>query len=216
MTTLRIALKRLAALERRFGTLIMTGTAEKSEGRKTRVRFDDEGADGQPFSSPMLGQVNSSGKKGSGVSRFTRIGDGEPVFVINPGGEIGEHSRVMPAGHVEDHPSPGAAEEDGDVMEFGDARISVRPDGTLIQKGEQSVLLKNDGTMALTSKGSITVTGKDITLDGPVSMPKGFSANAGPGSNVAGVIDGELHTTRDITSQTKIAAPVLQGAIAGA
>lgn len=208
--------KRMAALERRFATLLMTGTAEKSEGAKTKVRFDDEGADGKPFSSPMLAQMNSAGKKGGGVSRFTKIGDGEPVIVLNPGGEIGEHSRVMPAGHVGDHPSPGAAEQDGEVMEFGDAKISVRPDGTLIQKGDQSVLLKNDGSMALTSKGSVTVSGKDITLDAPVSMPKGFTAKPGQGSNVAGVIDGELHTTRDITSQTKMVAPVFQGAVQGA
>lgn len=208
--------KRLAALERRFATLLMVGVAEKSEGRKTKVRFDDESAGGGPFSSPMLGQANSAGKKGGGVSRFTKIGDGEPVLVINPGGEIGEHSRVMPFGHVEDHPSPGTAEQDGEVMEFGDAKISVRPDGTLIQKGDQSVLLKNDGSMALTSKGSITVTGKDITLDAPVSMPKGFRAKAGQGSDVAGVIEGELHTTKDITSQTKVSAPVLHGAWEGA
>lgn len=208
--------KRLAALERRVATMLMVGTAETSQGAKTKVRFDDEGADGKPFSSPLLAQVNSAGKKGGGVSRFTRIGDGEPVLVINPGGEIGEHSRVMPAGHVGDHPSPGTAEQDGEVMEFGDAKISVRPDGTLIQKGDQSVLLKNDGSMALTSKGSITVSGKDITLDAPVSMPKGFTAKAGQGSHVAGVIDGELHTTRDITSQTRVAAPVLRGTIEGA
>lgn len=206
--------KRLARLERIVATMMMFGTAEKSEGAKTKVRFDDAGADGKPFSSPLLAQINSAGKKGNGVSRFTKIGDGEPVLVISPGGELGEHSRVMPFGHVGDHPSPGSAEQDGDVMEFGDAKISVRPDGTLIQKGEQSVLLKNDGTMALTSKASITITGKAITLDGPVSMPKGFTA--GDGDATGGLINGPLNTTRDITSQTRVAAPVLQGALTGA
>ena len=208
--------KRLAALERRVATMILPGTAARSEGSKTVARFDDKGVDGQPFESPALSHIGSSGKKGGGVSRFSRIGDGEPVFVISPGGELGQHSRVMPAGPVEDHPSPGTAEQDGEVMEFGDAKISVRPDGTLIQKGDQSVLLKNDGSMALTSKGAVTVTAKTITLDGPVAMPRGFSAKAGQGSNVAGVIEGELHTTRDITSQTRIAAPVLQGTVSGA
>ncbi len=208
--------KRLAALERRVATLILPGTAARSEGSKTVARFDEKGVDGQPFESPALSHIASSGKKGGGVSRFSKIGDGEPVLVLSPGGELGKHSRIMPAGPVEDHPSPGSAEQDGEVMEYGDAKISVRPDGTLIQKGDQSVLLKNDGTMALTSKGAITVSGASITLDGPVSMPKGFSAKAGQGSNVAGVVDGELHVTRDVTSQTKIAAPILQGAVTGA
>lgn len=208
--------KRLAALERRVATMILPGTAARSEGSKTVARFDDKGVDGQPFESPALSHLASSGKKGGGVSRFSKIGDGEPVLVLSPGGELGQHSRIMSGGPVDDHPSPGSAEQDGEVMEFGDAKISVRPDGTLIQKGDQSVLLKNDGSMSLTSKGSITVTGKDITLDGPVAMPKGFTAKAGEGSDVAGVIEGELHTTRDITSQTRIAAPVLQGAVSGA
>jgi phage baseplate assembly protein gpV len=208
--------KRLAALERRVATIMMVGKAEKSEGAKTKVRFDDEGADGKPFSSPMLAQLNSAGKKGGGVSRFTKIGDGEPVIVFSPGGEMGEHSRVMPAGHVGDHPSPGAAEQDGEVMEYGDAKISVTSAGTLIKQGEDTVLLKKGGGIAMSSKNSVTVEGKDITLDGPVSMPKGFTAKAGQGSNVAGVIDGELHTTKDITSQTRVAAPILQGALTGA
>lgn len=208
--------KRLAALERRVATMIMPGTVARNEGSKSVVRFDEKGVDGQPFESPALSHVSSSGKKGGGVSRFSKLGDGEPVLVFSPGGELGKHSRVMPAGPVEDHPSPGTADQDGEVVEFGDAKISVRPDGTLIQKGDQSVLLKNDGSMALTSKGAITIAGKTITLDGPVAMPKGFTAKAGEGSDVAGVIEGELHTTRDITSQTKVAAPILQGAVTGA
>lgn len=213
---LQIFAKRLAALERRVSTLIMPGVAQRSEGSKTVARFDDKGADGQPFESPALSHVGSSGKKGGGVSRFRKIGDGEPVFVISPGGELGKHSRIMSAGPVEDHPSPGSADQDGEVIEFGEAKISLRTDGTLIQQGEQSVLMKSDGSMALTSKGAITVSGASITLDGPVSMPKGFSANAGAGSNVAATIDGQINATRDITSQTKVAAPVLQGTVVGA
>lgn len=208
--------KRLVALERRVATLVMTGTAEKSEGAKTKVRFDDEGAGGKPFSSPLLAQANSAGKSGGGVSRFTRIGDGEPVIVFNPGGEIGEHSRVMPAGHVGDHPSPGTAEQDGEVTSWGEAKISLTAAGTLIQQGEDTVLMKNGGGMTLTSKSSVTVSGTAITLDGPVSMPKGFTAKAGQGSNVAGVLEGELHATGDITSQTRVQAPVLSGTLEGA
>ncbi|WP_336812244.1 hypothetical protein [Bosea sp. MMO-172] len=213
---LQIFAKRLAALERRVATLIMPGTAQRSEGSKTVVRFDDKGADGQPFESPALSHIAPSGKKGGGVSSFRKIGDGEPVLVISPGGELGKHSRVMPAGPVEDHPSPGSAEQDGEVIEHGDAKISMRSDGTLIQQGEQSVLMKSDGSMVLTSNGAITVSGASITLDGPVSMLKGFSANAGAGSNVAATIDGQINATRDITSQTKVAAPVLQGTVVGA
>ncbi|PZP56035.1 MAG: hypothetical protein DI604_35915, partial [Delftia acidovorans] len=76
--------KRLAALERRVATLILPGTAGRSEGSKTVARFDEKGIDGQPFESPALPHVASSGKKGGGVSRFGKIGEGEPVFVISP------------------------------------------------------------------------------------------------------------------------------------
>lgn len=118
--------KRLAALERRMATLLMLGTAEQNQGAKTKVRFDDAGAAGEPFSSPYLSQTSASGKNGSGVSKFTKIGTGESVIVLNPGGEIGQHSRVMSAGPVGDHPSPGASEADGDVTSVGNATFSIK------------------------------------------------------------------------------------------
>jgi len=118
--------KRLAALERRVNALIMPGLAESNEGSKTKVRFDDAGAGGKPFLSPMLQQASYSGKNGGGVSRYTKIGTGMPVLVFNPGGEIGPHSRVMPGGPVDDQPSPGAAESDGDVLQIGNASVSVK------------------------------------------------------------------------------------------
>lgn len=140
--------KRLAALERRMNTLIMVGTAETSQGSKTKVRFDDAAAGGKPFSSPMLPQASSSGKNGGGVSRFTRIGDGMPVIVFNPGGEMGSHSRVIPGGPVDDQPSPGSAESDGDVVQIGNAAVSVKNGEIKFSVGGASIVL-TDGQIVL-------------------------------------------------------------------
>lgn len=206
--------KRLAALERKFATLALVGTVEANQGAKSKVRFDDYGADGKPFSSPFLHQASHAGHEGQGVASFTKLGTGTPVLVISPGGELGAHSRIMPFGPTDDRPSPGSSEADGQVMRFGDAKIAVRDDGVRIEKAGQSVHLKADGSMAITTAGALTVTGSTITLDGPVAMPKGFTA--GDGDATGGLINGPLNTTRDITSQTRVAAPVLQGALIGA
>ncbi|TCR70522.1 hypothetical protein [Bosea sp. BK604] len=133
--------KRLAALERRMNTLIMVGTAEANQGGKTKVRFDDAGAGGQPFSSPYLPQASSSGKNGQGVSSFSKIGQGEPVLVFSPGGELGQHSRVMPAGPVEDHPSPGTAEANGHVLTIGNATVAVKDGEAKISVGGSSITI---------------------------------------------------------------------------
>ncbi len=206
--------KRLAALERKFATLAMVGTVEANQGAKSKVRFDDEGADGKPFSSPFLHQASHAGHEGQGVATFTKLGTGTPVLVISPGGELGAHSRIMPFGPTDDRQSPGVAETHGTVIKDGEALITTRSDGVLIQRAGQSVHIKADGSMAITTAGELTVTGSKITLDGPVAMPKGFTA--GDGEATGGLINGPLNTTKDITSQTRVAAPVLQGALAGA
>lgn len=134
--------KRLAALERRFDTLLMVGTSEASQDAKTKVRFDDSGAGGEPFSSPFLAQASSSGKNGGGVSRFTKIGVGEPVIVLSPGGEIGRHSRVLPAGPVDDHPSPGTAEANGEIVVVGDATFAIKDGEITASVGGSSIKIE--------------------------------------------------------------------------
>lgn len=172
--------KRLAALERRMNTLIMVGTAETSQGSKTKVRFDDSGAGGKPFSSPLLAQASSSGKNGGGVSRFTKIGDGMPVLVFSPGGELGQHSRVMPAGPVDDQPSPGAAENDGDVLQIGDATLAVKNGKTTVSVG---------GSVIELVPGQITITAAEIRLVGNVTIEgDGVRHN---GSNIG---DSHIHS----------------------
>jgi hypothetical protein len=133
--------KRLAALERRVGTLIMSGTADGNQGARTKVRFDDAGAGGEPFSSPYLAQASASGKNGGGVSAFSKIGVGEPVLVFSPGGEIGPHSRVMPAGPVDDHPSPGNAEADGEVRTVGNATFAIKDGEIKASVGDASITI---------------------------------------------------------------------------
>jgi hypothetical protein len=136
--------KRLAALERRVNNLIMVGTAEANQGAKTKVRFDDAGAGGQPFSSPLLPQASHSGKNGQGVSSYTKIGIGEPVLVFSPGGELGIHSRVLPGGPVGEQPSPGAAESDGHVLAIGTASVSVKDGEIKLLVGGASVVITAD------------------------------------------------------------------------
>lgn len=142
--------KRVAALERRLATLVMVGTAEASEGGKTKVRFNDAGAEGKAFSSPLLAQASNAGKNGGGVSSFAKIGQGEPVLVISPGGELGKHSRVLPAGHVDDFPSPGTAEGDGQVIQIGDATVSIKSDEISLAIGSSSIVMKA-GSMIITA-----------------------------------------------------------------
>lgn len=140
--------KKVAALERRVATMMMVGTAESNQGAKTKVRFDDEGADGKPFSSPLLHQASHAGKNGQGVSDFTRIGVGQPVLVLSPGGELGQHSRVLPFGPVDDQPAVGTSEQDGKVFRIGNSAIELK-----------------DGEMKLTVGGSsITIAAGKITL----------------------------------------------------
>jgi hypothetical protein len=148
--------KRLAALERRMNTLIMVGTAESNQGAKTKVRFDDQGAGGQPFSSPLLPQASHSGKNGQGVSRFSKIGVGEPVLVFSPGGELGIHSRVLPGGPVDEQPSPGAAESDGDVLQIGNATVAVKDGEARISVGGASITI---------TAGQITLKAAAIRLE---------------------------------------------------
>jgi hypothetical protein len=147
-THIREMRKDIAALRRRVSTLIMTGTVEANQGAKSKVRFDDEGADGKPFSSPFLHQASHAGKDGQGVSDFTKLGTGAPVYVLSPGGEIGAHSRIMPAGPVDERPAVGTSEQDGKVFRVGNSAIEVK-----------------DGEMKLTVGGSsITLTPGLITL----------------------------------------------------
>lgn len=153
---LRTFAKRLAALERRVATMILPGTAARSEGSRTVARFDDKGVDGQPFESPALSHVASSGKTGGGVSRFSRIGDGEPVLVLSPGGELGKHSRIMPAGPVDDHPSPGTAEQNGDLLEVGNAAWAVKDGEIRASVGGSSLVM---------TAGSITLKAAAIRLE---------------------------------------------------
>lgn len=66
----------------------------------------------------------------------------------------------------------------------------------------------NDTVIDLTSAGA-TITAAKIVLDGPVEMPKGFTAGTGEAGSTPATIRGKLHAEQDITSSTRIAAPVV-------
>lgn len=151
---LRALKKTVAALQRQVATMFLTGTVDKTEGSKGRVLFDDQGADGEPFRSQMLSQATSSGHKGGGTSTFRKLGQGEPVLVLSPGGELGDHSRILPWGPVKDHPSPGTAEEDGEVQTFGPIKFRMVGDTVEVISGKIKL------TARVEIDGDVETTGK--------------------------------------------------------
>ncbi|WP_276200363.1 hypothetical protein [Chelatococcus sp. XZ-Ab1] len=156
--------KRVAALERRLGALLLVGTVEETRGAQVKVRFDDEGAAGGPFVSPFLAQAASAGKNGQGVSRYTRMGKGEPAIVMSPGGEIGAHSRVLPGGHVEDFPSPGSAEEHGEIITIGNATIAIKDGEIQLQVADTVFVVTTERIELKRGASSFVLTDAAVTL----------------------------------------------------
>jgi len=154
--------KMISTLDRKVATMFMTGTVDKTEGSKGRVLFDDQGADGQPFRSPMLSQATPSGQKGGGTSTFRKLGQGEPVVVISPGGELGEHSRILPWGPVKEHPSPGKAEEDGEVHTIGDLKLRVVGDAVELLAGTLKITANVVITGNLENTGALKNNNVDV------------------------------------------------------
>lgn len=121
-----MALRReVAALRRLRNQTLLPGTVEKVEGSRVYVRLSDDSETGGPIVTPPLRMAERTGKRGGGVSRFSRYGVGEPVLVVSPNGEVGAMSAVKPWIDTEDDPSPGKAEQDGEVLEHGNAKLEV-------------------------------------------------------------------------------------------
>jgi hypothetical protein len=132
--------KDVSDLRRRRNQTLMTGTVESLKGSRAQVRLADDGDDG-PVLTPQLRQAAHTGNRGGGVSRFSRLGVGESVLVVSPNGEVGEMSAVIPWVDTEDDPAAGTAEEDGDVIQRGNARISVKDGSIRLSVGDASLEL---------------------------------------------------------------------------
>jgi hypothetical protein len=133
------ALRKELARERalRNQTLIH-GTIEEGKGDRVKVRLMDAGADGKPVFTPFIRLAAHTGKRGSGVSEFTKYGVGEPVLVVSPNGKLGTMSAAMPWISSEDDPAPGKAEEDGKIITIGAAKLEVRGDYIQASVGSDS------------------------------------------------------------------------------
>lgn len=199
-------MQRVQELERRTAGSQWRGTVKEVDPKKGTARLvigqDD---DGQDVLSPPIPYAQTAGA----MKIHSPPSVGQQMEVYAQGGDI-EQATLRPLHWKKDLTSP-SDKGDEHVVEIGTTKVRVKGDEVFIQRGQQSVHMKSDGTMSLASAGAITVKGSAITLDGPVAMPKGFTA--GDGDTAGGTINGPLNTTKDITSQTKVAAPVLQGAL---
>lgn len=157
MTTLQQDLRRLAkaieGVDQRRAKTMLTGTLAAREGAKVKVRLGED-EDGEPIVSPWLKLAAHTGKRGEGVSEFTKLGIGEPVVIISPSGEPGPMSAVLPWIDSEDDPSPGAAEQDGKVIEIGQAKVSIKADQIKLSVGDRSVTIRQDRIVARLGEGS--------------------------------------------------------------
>jgi phage baseplate assembly protein gpV len=157
MTTLQQDVRRLAkaneGVDQRRAKMLLTGTVAAVQGAKVKVRLGEDD-DGESIITPWLSMAGRTGKRGQGVSEFTRLGIGEPVLVVSPSGEPGSGSAVMPWSDSQDDPSPGNAETDGKVIEVGEARVSIKADEIRLSVGDRSVTIRQDRIVARLGEGA--------------------------------------------------------------
>lgn len=189
-------------LKQRLANTVRHGTVHPGsvDPKAGTVRLRIGGTDDKPLLSPPVRYAQQAGA----LKIHTPPSDWQQMTLFSPGG----NSRLgvaMPFGWSNENKSP-SEKGDEHVVTLGDLLIRAKGNEFFVQRGEQQFHFKPDG--------KVVVKGSEITLDGPVKMPKGFSAGGGEGR--AGTINGELHTTKDITSQTRVAAPVIQQTSVGA
>ncbi len=196
------------AVNRRFAEL-------EAENEQLRRRLDNVFREGRVTAvdgTAGTAEVDMNGLPSDKLSWSARAGSskewdppavGERVLVANPSGEPGL-GIILAGGFSDDNPQ--------NHDKAGEYRRSLGGNSVLMTQ-DKIVYSTGEATITIDKSGAATISAKSITLDGKVSMPKGFTAKAGAGSNIAGVVEGELHTTGDISSQTKVQAPVLQGTL---
>lgn len=143
---MRDLVKRVDDLERRASSTVMTGQVKSVEGDKAVVEFDAKDAvTGKPFASPSLRWSNFSGGSGGGLAEYNPLTVGETVAVLSPSGELGPHSRIIPWGPTDDNAAPASQPADGKVIKFGQAVLTVKPDGISAKVGDVGFSLTSTG-----------------------------------------------------------------------
>jgi phage baseplate assembly protein gpV len=89
-----------------------------------------------------------TGNAGQGVSEFSRMGVGEAVLVVSPNGKVGTGSVVLPWADTQEHPAAGIAEQDGRVIQRGNARLDLRDGHIRLSVGGSTITLI-DGTLTI-------------------------------------------------------------------
>lgn len=167
--------KTIEGVDQRRSRTMITGTVHAVRGATVKVKLGED-EDGKPLISPWLKMPAPTGKRGGGVSKFTKLGIGDSVAILSPNGDLGPTSAVMAWTDTERDPSPGAAETDGEVVSIGDAKLEVRDGFAAISVG-RSMIEVMDGRVRLLC-GSVGIT---LTADGAIiaSAPDLFQVNGG-------------------------------------
>jgi hypothetical protein len=162
---------------RRLNDTIRLGVISEVEGGRASVEIGTD-QDGAPVRTAKLRWPSKAGHKGQGVRRSSPLEVGEAVAVISPGGEMGEHSRIMPWGGTDESAAASENASDGEVTAVGNARFSVRDGAITFSVGGV--------TVTLTAAG-LSQTGGAITHDGVAIDKTHVHKDVRPGDGLTGV-----------------------------
>ena len=191
--------REVAELKRVIANMVKTGTvAERDEKRGYRVTFGND-ENGKSILSPWYPHPENGGD----LKTSFPMSVGQTVTTLNPMGDARQGVVLRGGGFSDANPSPSTDLKENKIT-FGGYTFRLKGDAVEISRDGQSLLFDPNG--------ETTITASKIVLDGLVVMPKGMTAGAGKG--VVAVFDGQIHSKQDITSATKISAPILQGYIA--
>jgi hypothetical protein len=135
-----------ADLSRRLAALVMVGTVSQIDGDKEKLTLlDSDPSTGEPFTSPMVRRADPAGARGQGRKERSRSVLGEPRFLINPGGEIGKHSRTLSYGPTDESAEPQGDDGFARVFSEGSTSIAIRDGEIRLTVGGTTVSITAEG-----------------------------------------------------------------------
>lgn len=175
----------------------------RPEKAQARVEFEDE--DG--VSSYWL-SVNSPLASSAGSRTYAMPEIGSQVHCLIDW--KGEDGAILGASYSDKDPPP-ATNADHIAMKLkgGLDLLFDKSAGTFTLKVPASFSIDVGGTKIEMTPAGLKVTAPEITQDGPVAMPKGFTSGTGEAGSTPAVIKGRLHAEQAIRSDTSISAPVI-------